>query len=95
MTRATLQGTFVALGLAATLAGCGQGTDAQSGGSIVPFKVGTFDHSGEVFVGLVLRDTAVVDIARANVAFEANNAAAPKLTAPRDLRARNLGAHAG
>jgi 2-keto-4-pentenoate hydratase/2-oxohepta-3-ene-1,7-dioic acid hydratase in catechol pathway len=84
MTR--LQGTFVALGLAATLAGCGQGTDAQSGGAIVPFKVGTFDRGGEVFVGVVLRDTQVVDIARANVAFEANNATAPKLTAPRDMK---------
>ena len=86
MTRATLLGTFVALGLAATLAGCGQGTDAQSGGPLVPFKVGTFDRSGEAFVGLVLRDAQVVDIARANMAFEANNASAPKLTAPGDMK---------
>jgi 2-keto-4-pentenoate hydratase/2-oxohepta-3-ene-1,7-dioic acid hydratase in catechol pathway len=72
--------------LAAAIAGCSQGTDAQSGGTPVPFKVGTFDRSGEAFVGLVLRDTQVIDIARANQAFEANNASAPKLAAPRDMK---------
>jgi 2-keto-4-pentenoate hydratase/2-oxohepta-3-ene-1,7-dioic acid hydratase in catechol pathway len=86
MTRTSIVGAFVALGLAAGLAGCNQGTDAQSGGAPVAFKVGTFDRGGEPFVGLVLRDTLVVDISRANSAFEANNASAPKLAAPRDMK---------
>jgi 2,4-diketo-3-deoxy-L-fuconate hydrolase len=86
VTRATVKGTFVALGLAVVLAGCSQGTDAQSGGASVPFKVGTFERSGQPFVGLVLRDTQVVDIAQANAAFEAANGSAPKLAAPGDMK---------
>ena len=38
------------------------------------------------FVGLVLRDTQVVDIAPANAAFESGNGSAPKLTAPADMK---------
>ena len=86
MTKSPL-GLFVALGLAAICAGCKQGADAQSGGAPVSFKVGTFERSGQSFVGLVLRDTQVVDIAQANAAFEASNASAPKLTAPGDMKA--------
>jgi 2-keto-4-pentenoate hydratase/2-oxohepta-3-ene-1,7-dioic acid hydratase in catechol pathway len=85
--RRTLTGAAVAVALAAGLAGCGAGTDAQSGGAAVPFKVGTFERSGQPFVGLVLRDTQVVDIAQANAAFEAGNASAPKLAAPADMKA--------
>src|SRR5688572_5772137 len=69
---------FVALGLAVVVAGCSQSTEAQSGGPAVPFKLGTF-------VGLVLRDTQVVDIAQANTAFEGSNSSAPRLTAPANM----------
>ena len=78
--------------LAATLAlavgawGCSSNTEAQSGGGAVPFKVGTFERSGRAFVGLVLRDTQVVDIAPANAAFESASASAPKLTVPGDMK---------
>jgi 2-keto-4-pentenoate hydratase/2-oxohepta-3-ene-1,7-dioic acid hydratase in catechol pathway len=34
-----------------------------------PFKLGTFEEHGNVFLGLVLRDSLVVDIARANDAL--------------------------
>lgn len=85
MTKAT-QGTLVALGLAFAWAGCSQSTDAQSGDTPVPFKVGTFERTGQVFVGLVLRDTQVVDITQANAAFETANASAPKLAAPGDMK---------
>src|SRR5262245_30853004 len=81
-----MHGLFVALVLSATFVGCSQGTDAQSGGAAVPFKVGTFERSGQAFVGLVLRDTPVVDIAQANLAFESANASAPRLTAPTDMK---------
>jgi 2-keto-4-pentenoate hydratase/2-oxohepta-3-ene-1,7-dioic acid hydratase in catechol pathway len=68
------------------LAGCGAGSGAQGGGTPVPYKLGTFERQGTVFLGLVLDDTQVVDIAQANTAFEARNASAPKLTAPGDMR---------
>jgi 2,4-diketo-3-deoxy-L-fuconate hydrolase len=86
MTRATIRGAFVAVALAGVLAGCSQGTDAQSGGAPVPYKVGTFERNNQAFVGLVLRDQQVVDIAQANAAFESSNASAPKLTPPADMK---------
>ena len=51
-----------------------------------PFKVGTFELRGTEFVGLVLQDKTVVDIAAANAAFEQRNANARKVVAPRDMR---------
>jgi 2-keto-4-pentenoate hydratase/2-oxohepta-3-ene-1,7-dioic acid hydratase in catechol pathway len=87
MTRATIGGALVAGAIALGVAGCSAGTDAQSGGTPVPFKVGTFERSGQAFVGLVLRDTQVVDIAQANAAFETSNASAAKLSPPTDMKA--------
>lgn len=81
-----IPGSCVLLALAVAASGCNNGTDAQSGGPPIPYKVGTFDRGGEVFVGLVLKDTQAVDIAQANAAFEARNASAPKLTAPADMK---------
>jgi 2-keto-4-pentenoate hydratase/2-oxohepta-3-ene-1,7-dioic acid hydratase in catechol pathway len=75
---------IVALGLAIAAAGFIASMQAQ--GAAVPFKLGTFERNGQAFVGLVLRDTQVVDIARANAAFETANASARKLTAPADLK---------
>jgi len=77
---------FVALALAAIAAGCNQNADAQSGGAPVAFKVGTFERGGQPFVGLVLKDTQVVDIGPANAAYESANASAPKLTVPSDMK---------
>jgi 2,4-diketo-3-deoxy-L-fuconate hydrolase len=62
------------------------GLGAQGGAAAVPFKLGTFDQGGRVFLGLVLRDTQILDIARANAAYESANASAPKLTAPVDMK---------
>ena len=59
---------------------------AQGGPATVPFKLGTLEQNGRTFLGLVLRDTQVVDIARANAAFEAANGSAPKLTVPSDMK---------
>lgn len=47
-----------------------------------PFKLGTFERAGRVFVGLVLRDVQVVDIAEANAALETRNQALSKLERP-------------
>jgi 2-keto-4-pentenoate hydratase/2-oxohepta-3-ene-1,7-dioic acid hydratase in catechol pathway len=57
----------------------------QTGGA-VPFKLGTVDQNGRTFLALVLRDTQVVDIARANAAFEMSNSSAARLTPPTDMK---------
>lgn len=86
MTTARIGGAAVALAVAFAVAGCGVGTDAQGGGAAVPFKLGTFERAGTAFVGLVLKDTQIVDIAQASAAFETANASAPKLAAPADMK---------
>lgn len=44
--------------------------DAQAMSSVEPFKVGTFEIGGAPTVGIVLRDTLVIDLAAANTALE-------------------------
>jgi 2-keto-4-pentenoate hydratase/2-oxohepta-3-ene-1,7-dioic acid hydratase in catechol pathway len=46
-----------------------------------PFKLGTFEDRGEVFLGLILRDSLVVHIARANAALDG-----PKPAIPSDMK---------
>ena len=46
------------------------GLQAQSVESAEPFKVGTFQIDGEAVVGLVLRDSLIVDIGAANTELE-------------------------
>ena len=75
-----------ALALAAGLAACGSGIEAQPGASPA-YKLGTFERASRVYLGLVLRDTQVVDIAAANAAYEANTASAVKLAPPADMKA--------
>ena len=77
--------TCVALALAAAFTASAY-PGAQTGGAAVPFKLGTFERNGQTFLGLVLRDAQVVDIAQANAAFQASNASAPRLTMPADLK---------
>lgn len=83
----TTRGAAMAVALLVGAVGCSRATDAQSGGAVVPYKVGTFERNGQAFVGLVLNDTQVVDIAPANRAYEAGNASAPKLAPPADMKA--------
>jgi 2-keto-4-pentenoate hydratase/2-oxohepta-3-ene-1,7-dioic acid hydratase in catechol pathway len=52
----------------------------------VPFKLGTFDVRGQEKVGLVLRDSIVVDIAAANQEYERRNGNAAKVRAPADMK---------
>ena len=62
------------LGLLLVLA-CAVPASAQTGLGVTPvepFKVGTFDIHDVPHVGLVLRDTLVIDIEAANMALESN-----------------------
>lgn len=79
--------TFVAVIAAGALAVVAPaGLRAQAGAAAVTFKLGTFEQGGRTFLGLVLRDTQIVDISRANAAYEQANASAQKLTAPADMK---------
>jgi 2-keto-4-pentenoate hydratase/2-oxohepta-3-ene-1,7-dioic acid hydratase in catechol pathway len=73
--------------MAMALTACNSGTEAQSGGAPVPYKLGTFERNGQAFLGLVLKDTQVVDVAQANTAFESSNSAAPRLAVPGNMTA--------
>jgi 2,4-didehydro-3-deoxy-L-rhamnonate hydrolase len=96
MHRSSLSAVILALTVTAGVSACDRPSDvaAQGGGATlaarqgpdVPYKVGTFERDGRSIVGLVLRDTQVVDIAAANAAFENGNTSATKLTAPADLK---------
>src|SRR5262245_2110694 len=78
--------TFVAVIVAGAVAMIASaGLRAQAGGAVT-FKLGTFEQGGRTSLGLVLRDTQIVDIARANTAYEQANASAQKLTAPTDMK---------
>jgi 2-keto-4-pentenoate hydratase/2-oxohepta-3-ene-1,7-dioic acid hydratase in catechol pathway len=74
---------LVVAGAVAVIASAGL---RAQGGAAVAFKLGTFEQGGRTFVGLVLRDAQIVDIARANAAYETANASGPKLTAPADMK---------
>lgn len=86
MTRQNVLQAAGAVLLGIGLTACGQSTDAQSGGQAVPYKLGTFERNNQAFVGLVLRDTQVIDIGQANTAWEGRNASAPRMTAPADMK---------
>ncbi len=51
----------------------------------VPFKLGTFQVAGQEKIGLVLRDSIVVDIAAANQEYQRRNGKAAKVRAPSDM----------
>ena len=47
------------------------------------FKLGTFERAGRPFVGVVLRDSVVIDLAAANAALPSPSA---KLASPTDMK---------
>lgn len=51
-----------------------------------PFKLGTFQAQGRDYVGLVLRDSVVIDAAAANAQYERTNPSAAKLSFPADMK---------
>lgn len=82
-----MRGHLTVLVLIATLTGGARLLPAQTAaGPREPFKLGTFERGGQTFVGLVLRDTQVVDLAQANAALEGRNASLPKVRMPADMK---------
>lgn len=75
----------IALSVAALILGLA-GATAPAAQPVTPFKLGTFQAQGRDFVGLVLRDTVIVDVAAANAQYERANPAAAKLQFPADLK---------
>jgi 2-keto-4-pentenoate hydratase/2-oxohepta-3-ene-1,7-dioic acid hydratase in catechol pathway len=61
--------------------------DAQGGGGSVaePFKLGTFRTTGQPFVGIVLKDSIVIDVAAANAEL-LMNPHLPAIQVPADMR---------
>ena len=57
---------------------------AQPAESVEPFKVGTFEIGGTPTVGVVLRDSLVIDLAAANTALEIDPMY-PHVDAPADM----------
>lgn len=51
-----------------------------------PFKLGTFEAQGREYIGLVLRDTVIIDVAAANTQYERANPTAAKLVFPADMK---------
>jgi len=81
-----VQRIIFAVILAAASGGGYQYLAAQTGATPrEAFKLGTFERGGRAFVGVVLRDTQIVDFPEANAAFERRNAAAAKVRPPADM----------
>ncbi|HEY6548737.1 MAG TPA: fumarylacetoacetate hydrolase family protein [Vicinamibacteria bacterium] len=59
---------------------------AQGSKGEAPFRLGTFGRQDRSFVGLVKADGNVVDVALANVAWEAANPAGAKVKPPADMK---------
>lgn len=71
----------LAMGVALTAA---TGVQAQK---TTPFKLGTFERNGRTFLGLVIDDSRVLDIALANAAFQKSNPKAAKVAMPANMTA--------
>ncbi len=56
--------------------------------SPMPFKLGTFDQGGKPFVGVVVKDSIVIDLAQANTALKSPAAKVPAPSDMKDLIAR-------
>jgi len=78
---------FALAGLAAVwMAAAGSTVSTQTTSTTTPFKLGTFSQGDRTFLGLVLNDAVVVDLAQANAAFEKENAGAARVTIPSNMR---------
>lgn len=58
---------------------------AAQSGSAEPYKLGTFKAGDRTFLGIVLGDTRVADLGKANAAYESRNASAKKIAMPGDM----------
>ena len=66
----------------AALAACAAASNVFGQGA-TPFKLGTFDQNGRAFVGVVLKDASVIDLAQASAALKSP---ASKVAAPSDMK---------
>ena len=66
----------------AVIAMCAAGTNVFGQGT-PPFKLGTFDQNGRTFVGVVLKDAFVIDLAQASAAL---TSPASKVAMPSDMK---------
>ena len=66
----------------AALAVCAAASNVFGQGA-VPFKLGTFEQNGRSFVGIVLKDAIVIDLAQASAALKTP---ASKVAAPSDMK---------
>jgi 2-keto-4-pentenoate hydratase/2-oxohepta-3-ene-1,7-dioic acid hydratase in catechol pathway len=78
----TMRTEVFALTLGLVLASAAGAAEAQR---ITPFKLGTFERGGRNFLGLVLDDTRVLDIAQANATFQKGHPKAAKIAMPTDM----------
>ena len=62
--------TRVILGL---LLACSMAGALVSAQASTPYKLGTFERDGRVFVGVVLRESVVIDFARAHAAIPSSS----------------------
>jgi 2-keto-4-pentenoate hydratase/2-oxohepta-3-ene-1,7-dioic acid hydratase in catechol pathway len=63
-----------------------QQTALAAAPAAVPFKLGTFRGADREYLGLVIKDSTVVDIAAANTAWERRNTSAAKIAMPADMK---------
>ncbi len=66
----------------AAIAVCAAGTNVFGQGA-TPFKLGTFEQNGRAFVGVVIKDSAVIDLAQASAALKTP---AAKVAMPSDMK---------
>jgi 2-keto-4-pentenoate hydratase/2-oxohepta-3-ene-1,7-dioic acid hydratase in catechol pathway len=79
MTKTSAFALALGLALAAATAGHAQ--------KVTPFKLGTFERGGRTFLGLVLDDARVLDIAKANAAFQTGHPKAGRIAMPSEMNA--------
>ncbi len=75
----------LAAAVAAGIFGSVEAAAQSPAGPLEPFKLGTFERGGQVFIGVVLRDSQVIDLGQASRALESREAAAKKLSMPGDM----------
>jgi 2-keto-4-pentenoate hydratase/2-oxohepta-3-ene-1,7-dioic acid hydratase in catechol pathway len=81
--------------LAGLVAACSIASAAAGADSAVPFKLGTFERNGRRFVGMVVKDSLVIDIASADAALEPGPNSLARLSDMKDAIARyDTGLHA-
>ena len=69
--------------LAFVLAAIGAWLVSANAQTPIPFKLGTFELSGKTFVGIVVKDSIVIDLAQAHTALKSP---ASKVAAPADMK---------